>query len=160
MKRQTGRILGDDLGTSWAIEPQDQAHTLDGAIEDLPTRGGAAEFDDEIDNASEADSAERIKNPIFRDLRDARSVPLLSRDEEIQLAQEIEEGEACITTEILSSPFALRFILELAERTAAGFIDLYDVVKDPGRLSPDSASDEKIFRSRFRKKIKTLQRLA
>src|SRR5262245_42475921 len=160
MKPQSN-ILGDDLGNSWAIEPQDQAHTLNGATEDLPiTRGGAAEFDDEIDNASEADSAERIKNPIFRYLHDARSVPLLSRDEEIQLAQEIEEGEARITTEILSSPFALRFILELAERTAAGFIDLYDVVKDPGRLSPDSASDEKIFRSRFRKKIKTLQRLA
>ena len=161
MKPQTGNTLGDDLGNSWAIEPQEQAHTLEGATEDLPiTRDGAAEFDDEIDNASEADSAERIKNPIFRYLRDARSVPLLSRDEEIQLAQEIEEGEACITTEILSSPFALRFILELAERTAAGFIDLYDVVKDTGRLSPDSASDEKIFRSRFRKKIKTLQRLA
>src|SRR5262245_55174538 len=117
MKPHTGKILGDDLANSWAIEPQDQAHTPDGATEYLPImQGGAAEFDDEIDNASEADSAERIKDPIFRYLRDARSVPLLSREEEIQLAQKIEEGEACITREILSSPFALQFIFDLAER--------------------------------------------
>src|SRR5262249_38125892 len=99
-------------------------------------------------------------NPIFRYLRDARSVPLLSREEEIQLARQIEEGRASIRTEILSSPFALRFTLDLAERAAAGLINLNDVVKHPGELSPDRGGNENIFRSRFRKNIKTLQRLA
>jgi RNA polymerase primary sigma factor len=161
MKPRTGKILTDDLTNSWTIEPQEQAHALDAETEDLPiVQAGAVEFDDEIDNASEADSAEKITNPVFRYLRDARSVPLLSREEEIELAQQIEEGKACIRTEILSSPFALRFTLDLAERAAAGLINLYEVVKEPGELSPDRAGNENIFHSRFRKKIKTLQRLA
>ena len=151
-------MLEDDLVGSWAIEPQEQAHVLGRETEDAPiVQDGAVEFDDEIDDG-EADSG-RIKDPIYRYLRDARSVPLLSREEEMKLARQIEEDRTSIRTEILSSPFALRFTLDLAERATAGLINLHDVVKHR-ESSPDRGGDENIFRSRFRRKIKVLQRLA
>ncbi|HVO91479.1 MAG TPA: sigma-70 factor domain-containing protein, partial [Terriglobales bacterium] len=49
--------------------------------------------------------------PIVRYLQDIRSVPLLSREEEVRLAQQIEKGERQIVEKALSLPIALRFTL-------------------------------------------------
>ena len=53
--------------------------------------------------------------PVVRYLRDIRSFRLLSREDEINLAQQIEDGENQIVEEAYSSLLALRFALDLGK---------------------------------------------
>ena len=134
-----------------------------------------AVFETDIDGA-ELDSAEGIvrvetpdgdwdpllaaPNPVVRYLRDIRAVPLLSRAEEISLAQKIEEGERRIVDEALSSLLALRCTLELGKNVAAGELSMRDVVKLKVEASGEHFTDEKILRARFRLGMRKLQKLA
>jgi RNA polymerase primary sigma factor len=99
-------------------------------------------------------------NPVVRYLRDIRAVPLLSRAEEISLAQKIEEGERRIVEEALSSLLALRCALELGNSVAAGELSMRDVVKLKVEASGEHFTDEKILRARFRLGMRKLQKLA
>jgi hypothetical protein len=78
--------------------------------EQLPIlEGQTVEVSDgeEADTDIENDSLGKANNPVVIYLQGLRSIPLLSRGEEIKLAQEIEECEAQIATEALSSLLAL-----------------------------------------------------
>lgn len=66
-------------------------------------------------------------------VKKAISVPLLSREEEVKLAQKIEEGEAQITAEALSSVLALHWALDLGEKVATRQVDMRNVVSDPDK---------------------------
>ena len=113
----------------------------------------------------ESDTLEKAENPVLLYLRDLGSVPLMSRDEEVKLAEKIEEDEAQIATEILSSPLALYWALDLAKKVATGLVNIRDIVNDPEETSPGNAPvklpvDEKILKARFRRQTSNLQRLA
>jgi RNA polymerase primary sigma factor len=121
--------------------------------------------DDELaaeEPGHEADSESWLASadPIARYLRDIRSVPLLSRGEEIKLAQQIEDGENAIVEETLSSLVALRYTLELGKTVAAGKLNMRDVVKLRIETSGEHLIDEKLLNTRFRAGIKKLQTLA
>ena len=156
-------LLLDEVGDSPDVELQEQPHEgswdpeqliiAEGQVEELPD-------EKETDTDSESDALEKAENPVFHYLRGLRSVPLLSREEEVKLAQKIEEGEAQIATETLSSPFALHLALDLAEKVAAGLIEVRDVVNDKDGTSLDLLVDEKILKARFRTQMRKLQRLA
>ncbi len=49
-------------------------------------------------------------------LQEMGNIPLLSREEEVTVAKEIEAGEKHIRQEIFSAPLALQYILSLGER--------------------------------------------
>ena len=108
----------------------------------------------------ESDSLLTALNPTVRYLKDVRSVPLLSRDEEIRLARQIEEGESEIVEEALSSPVALRCALDLGKTVAAGELNMRDVVNLRIETSGEHLNDERILRARFRVGMRKLQNLA
>ena len=114
----------------------------------------AEERNDGVDFLYEA------QNPIHRYLQDIRSVPLLSREEEIKLAQTIEEGEKQIVEEALSSLLALRCALDLDKRVADGALNMRDVVKLRVESSGEHLNDERILRARFRAGMRKLRNLA
>jgi RNA polymerase primary sigma factor len=156
-------LLPDEAGDSPDVELQEQPHEgrwdpeqpliAEGQVEELPdAKGPGADF--------ENDTLGKTENPVFLYLREVRSVPLLSREEEVRLAQKIEEGEAQIAAETLTSPFALHVALDLAQKVAAGLIEVRDVVSDPDETSPDLLIDEEILKARFRTRMRKLQRLA
>ena len=95
-----------------------------------------------------------------RYLAEVRSIPLLSRTEEIQLAQHIEEGQHRIIEEAFSSPLALRWTLELGKRITAGSIKMRDAVKLPVRISGEHFSDEGVLKTRFRLGLRKLANAA
>jgi len=115
---------------------------------------------EELDGGVESDSLPTAPNPIVRYLQDVRSVPLLSRDKEINLAQQIEEGGSEIVEEALSSPFALRCALDLGKTVAAGQLSMRDVVNLRIETSGEHLNDERILRARFRAGMRKLQNLA
>jgi RNA polymerase primary sigma factor len=84
---------------------------------------------------------------------------LLSREEEVRLAQQIEKGERQIVEKALSLPIALRFTLNLCASVAAGQLHMRDVVKLQVEISGEHYNDETVLRSRFYAGIKKLQKL-
>ena len=55
-------------------------------------------------------------DPVRMYLQEMGNIPLLSREEEVAIAKEIEAGEKCIRQEIFSTPLALQYILSLGSR--------------------------------------------
>ena len=55
-------------------------------------------------------------DPVRMYLQEMGNIPLLSREEEVTIAKEIEAGEKHIRQEIFSAPLALQYILSLGER--------------------------------------------
>ncbi len=82
--------------------------------------GVAEEVSEDADLGSgfDDDTLGTTTNPIVSYLREVKSIPLLSRDEETMLAQRIEEGETHLVEETLSSSLALRWTLALGNRIA------------------------------------------
>jgi RNA polymerase primary sigma factor len=115
---------------------------------------------EDLDDSVERDSLRKAPNPIVRYLQDVRSVPLLSRDKEIKLAQQIEGGGSEMVEEALSSPFALRCALDLGKTVAAGQLSMRDVVNLRIETSGEHLNDERILRARFDAAIRKLQNLA
>ena len=116
--------------------------------------------EDEADTDFENKSSEKTKNPVLLYLQELGSIPLLSREEELKLAQKIAEGEAQINAEILSSPLGLRLALDLGKKVAAGLVNIPDVVNDPDETPAAPLADETILKARFRTQMRKLQLLA
>jgi RNA polymerase primary sigma factor len=163
------RVVPGEPENSSEIEISAHFHTESWAIDrvlrtdiDVDERESAEEIShvDELNSAARSDSLSGAPNPIVRYLQDIRLVPLLSRAEEIRLAQLIEEGESQIVEEALSSLVALRCALELGKTVAAGQVSMRDVVKLRVETSGEHFSDERILKARFRVGIGKLQRLA
>jgi RNA polymerase primary sigma factor len=116
--------------------------------------------DVELDSGDDDDALGTARNPVVSYLRDVKSIPLLNREEEIMLAQQIEEGETQIADEALSSMLALRWTLALGQRVAAGLVNVRDVVRDPDETSAKPLGNERILKARFRARIRKLQHMA
>ncbi|HET8564186.1 MAG TPA: sigma-70 family RNA polymerase sigma factor [Candidatus Binatia bacterium] len=149
------------------IELSDYAHTIGWAGDQLfnPGSGGIEEvsLNGEPDTGFESDSfdtTDTTKNPVVLYLQQLRSIPLLSREEEIMLAQRIEEGEAQIAEEALSSLLALRWTLGLGKNIAAGLVNVLDVVKDSNATAAELVVDERTVQTRFRAGMRKLQYMA
>jgi len=84
----------------------------------------------------------------------------LSRDDEVMLAQRIEEGEAQIVEEALSSLLALRWTLSLGKKVAAGQVNVRDIVKISPEVSGEILIDDRILKIHFQTRMRKLQYMA
>jgi len=64
--------------------------------------------------------AEDTSDPVRMYLQEIGTVSLLSREQEVEIAKQIEEGEKQVREHVLSHPFLIRYLLELADRIKAG----------------------------------------
>src|SRR5271157_2744251 len=62
------------------------------------------------------EDVEKAIDPVLMYLRAMSSVPLLARKEEIEIAKRIEEGEKEVIGAVLSSPLAIKEIVQFGER--------------------------------------------
>ena len=115
---------------------------------------------DEEKIGNEADAAENSKDPAAHYLREMGTVPLLGREAELKLAQRIEEGEAQIAVDALSSLLAVRYVLDLGKKVTAGLVNMRDIVTAPSRPAGNPMLEEKYFKARFRARVKKLHSLA
>ncbi len=91
------------------IEVDDAGQNLEEQMEVEPIR---SEERPEL----EAEDVEKAVDPVLMYLRAMSSVPLLAREEEIEIAQRIEEGEKEVIDAVLSSPLAIKEIVQFGER--------------------------------------------
>jgi RNA polymerase primary sigma factor len=139
------------LDSIWTADPHPHLET-EIADEESGDAGLGRGIDDETSGTT--------TNPVSSYLREVKSIPLLSREEELMLARRIEEGETEIAEEALSSMLALRWTLGLGQRVAAGLVNVCDVVKDPAEPSTEILGHERILKTRFRTRMKNLQYMA
>jgi len=74
------------------------------------------------EEAEEKSFAEDTSDPVRMYLQEMGAVPLLTREQEVEIAKQIEEGELEVRGEILSHPYTLTYLDELTERIKAGEI--------------------------------------
>jgi RNA polymerase primary sigma factor len=130
-------------------ETPDQENQLEGLSD-------AEEPDPPLDSETSGNRADSV----FSYLSAIGPINVLSREEELGLAQSIAEGEAQIAAEALSSLVALHRVLDVGKKVASGLVDARDVIDEPKQTSVNPAIDGKITRSRFRKRMAQLKYLA
>src|SRR5581483_7464785 len=126
---------------------------------DLPKRE-EEEWEEEAPVAEEpAATGGDTSDPVRQYLQEMGNIPLLSREEEVAIAKEIEAGEKQVKWEVFSSPLALRSILSLGEKLKQGEIEPRHVFgDDEEEIDASGKEDQRI--ELFLSKMGPLKRLA
>jgi len=85
-----------------------------------------------------------IEDPVKMYLRQMGQIPLLSRQDEIRLAQEIEKAEEDYKRTILSSPFIKEEVLALANRILTRSVNMEEIIKEEPKLKTEALVFKKI----------------
>ena len=88
--------------------------------------GGKAEVKDRLDRGSD----DRFNDPARSYLREMSSVSLLTREEEVEIAKRMEEGEKIIAGVVLPAPITIREVITIGEQLRSGTISVREVIRD------------------------------
>jgi RNA polymerase primary sigma factor len=89
--------------------------------------------------ASSASFAEDTSDPVRMYLQEIGAVSLLSREQEVEIAKQIEEGEKQVRENVLNHPFLINYLLEIADRIKAGELSERELKDEE---APDTTPDE------------------
>ncbi len=84
------------------------------------------------------ESAISTDDPVRLYLREMGNIPLLTREEEIEVAKEIEEGQKKVIKSVLSFPTTAIQIMEIAENIKMGNMKIKDIIDVDDDLDTDS----------------------
>lgn len=98
-------------------------------------------------------------DPVFLYLKEMGAVPLLSREREVELAKQMEEGKFLVRAAVYSAPVALRHVLDLGTRVEREELALRDVLDDMGMEEGEGSVGVEVYRERFLNGIARLRRL-
>jgi RNA polymerase primary sigma factor len=133
-----------------------QRVTLGGAGEDIAEE---EEEEKEIELDSDGDVVGKTGDPVRMYLREMGTVSLLSREGEVEIAKKIEEGEKRVIHEVLSSPLALTYVLDLGEKLAQHEIRVREIIKEEGEEDSEDFEDEEVHEKRLLDQIGKIRRL-
>ncbi len=104
--------------------------------------------DDETGEEGEFDlssiALDKTNDPVRMYLREMGTVPLLSREGEVEIAKRIEHGQRVVLKALSRSPLVVRELLSLADQLKKNQISVRDVVS----LNDDELTDERIEEKR------------
>src|SRR6267142_2630223 len=126
-----------------------QRVSLGGAGEDLVED---EEEEKEVESDIDGDMVGKTGDPVRMYLREMGTVSLLSREGEVEIAKKIEQGEKQVIEEVLSSPLALHYVLDLGEKLAQREIRVREIIKD-GDEDAEYLEDEEVYEKRLLEQI-------
>jgi RNA polymerase primary sigma factor len=138
------------------VVDSNQRVTLAGAGEDI---ADDEEDEKEIEGEPDGDSVGKTGDPVRMYLREMGTVSLLSREGEVEIAKKIEVGEKKVLDEVLSSPLALRYILDLGDKLAQHEIRVREIIKD-GDEDAEYLQDEEVHEKRLLDQLAKIRRAA
>jgi RNA polymerase primary sigma factor len=119
------------------------------AVEEVPLAEEAEKAAEEewVEEKPEAEeTAERAPgetaDPVRMYLQEMGGVPLLTREEEVAIAKEIEAGERDVREGVFSLDLALTYVLNLADRLKRGEIDARHIFGDDEQQTVDAEQVE------------------
>ena len=133
-----------------------QRVSLGGAGEDLVED---EEEEKEVESEVDGDMVGKTGDPVRMYLREMGTVSLLSREGEVEIAKKIEQGEKQVIEEVLSSPLALRYVLDLGEKLAQREIRVREIIKD-GDEDAEYLEDEEVHEKRLLEQMAKIRRTA
>ncbi len=125
---------------------------------DIPKRG-EEEWEEELAVVVEEPPTTDTSDPVRMYLQEMGNIPLLSREEEVAIAKEIEAGEKLVRQEVFYSPLALRYVLALAEKLKQEEIEPRYIFGDEEEEA-DATGKEDHRVELFLSKMSSLKRLA
>jgi len=90
----------------------------------------------------DADELLKANDPVRLYLRKMGSIPLLTKDGEVEIAKLIEEGESEVMEVVLNSQIGIQEVLSVGERIRLGKIRVRDVVRGLDEDDPEVNEDE------------------
>jgi RNA polymerase primary sigma factor len=88
--------------------------------------------------------AEDTSDPVRMYLQEIGAVSLLSREQEVEIAKQIEQGEKQVRERVLGHPFLLAYLLELAERIKTGELSERDLHDEEAEEETDTETGEPV----------------
>ena len=150
-----------------ALNIEDNEDAMDDSIDELDDIAiGEVDEEEQPANFSEESSPSQVPvdndrvddktDPVSLYLRDIGSTPLLTREREVQLGMQMEEGQEEYIASVIAAPYTVRRVLDLAEEVKRNEIPLSRVLVagDDGE-----AFDETAERRRFLKGVTVLRGL-
>lgn len=102
-------------------------------------------------------SADKTSDPVRVYLREMGSVPLLTREGEVQIAKRMERGQNAVLRSLSRSPLAIQELLVLAREVEIGRVFIRDVTHSSDPLPTDDVVEEQ--RDYFLSICKEVERL-
>jgi RNA polymerase primary sigma factor len=155
--KEKGYVLYDDLSELLPADLNNGGADLDDLLTGLDVAGieileePKLEFDKKLEETEELldlelppGVGEKINDPVRMYLREMGTVPLLTREGEVEIARRIERGQKTVLKALSRSPLVIQEILEMAEAVERGTLSIRDVVTiaDP-ILSDEIVENEK-----------------
>ncbi|HTM08855.1 MAG TPA: RNA polymerase sigma factor RpoD [Verrucomicrobiae bacterium] len=134
-----------------------QRVSLAGQAEELADE---EEEEKELDVEVDGDMSGKTGDPVRMYLREMGTVSLLSREGEVEIAKKIEHGEKQVIEEVLSSPLALNYVLDLGKKLSEHEIRVREIIKDETDEESDFLEDEEVHEKRLLDHIARLRRFA
>jgi RNA polymerase primary sigma factor len=108
------------------------------------------DFDKKLDEAEEpfdldlpAGIGEKVNDPVRMYLREMGTVPLLTREGEVEIARRIERGQNTVLKSLSRAPLVLQEICSMAEDMERDVLSARDVVQIADPILTDELVDEK-----------------
>jgi RNA polymerase primary sigma factor len=135
----------DDLFSAFGTAGIEVIDTDDQSFAPLDKVGGEKKFDAETpEEGVELDltpgALEKTNDPVRMYLREMGTVPLLTRDGEVEIAKRIERGQLTVLKSLSRSPVIVREIISIGEQLKRD----PSIIKDILQFSDEELTDEKI----------------
>jgi RNA polymerase primary sigma factor len=88
------------------------------------------EPDETAEAAPAADSVSQSSDPVHLYLKEMSNSPLLSREQEVEVAKRIEAGRNEVEDEVMRSSLMLDSVIRMGERIEVGEADLHDLFEE------------------------------
>ncbi len=147
--KEKGYVLYDEVN-ELLTEDYPGGRELDDLLTELDTAGveileePKIEFDKKLEEGEEPadldlvqDFSDKTNDPVRMYLREMGTVPLLTREGEIELAKRIERGQAAVRKALSRSPLVIREILALAETLRKDPTTVRDILVMPDLVVTD-----------------------
>jgi RNA polymerase primary sigma factor len=130
---EINNMLPDDVVSSGEIDEILLTlgdHDID-VVESLKLEESEESIADEDEEKEFAPSrVERADDPVRMYLREMGRVPLLTKDEEVRIAKNIEKAENALRETIIRTPYALKDIIALLQKAAKGKISFESMTQE------------------------------
>jgi RNA polymerase primary sigma factor len=153
--KEKGYVLYDDVNELLTEDYQGNGRDLDDMLSELDSAGveileePKLEFDKKIEESEEfgdldlpQDFSEKTNDPVRMYLREMGTVPLLTREGEIELAKRIARGQAAVNKALSRSPIVIREILGFKEVIDGKPEAVRDILALPDLMATDEAVAE------------------